>query len=137
MMLKDKRAIPKKELQSNIECTGMPGVGNRVRRVLLVLAAVVSVVGVAQAQTRTSAQASQMLQRYKCYFCHADNDAKTGPAFVDIAATYKGKPQASALLAAAVRKGGHGSGPWHMPPHPEVSAADAKAMVRYILSLQK
>jgi cytochrome c551/c552 len=34
-------------------------------------------------------------------------------------------------------KGSHGNGPWHMPPHPEVSDADAKAMVRYILSLKK
>lgn len=29
-----------------------------------------------------------------------------------------------------------GEGPWHMPPHPEVSDADARRMVRYILSLQ-
>ena len=91
--------------------------------------------GAAGAQTR--ARAPQMLQQYKCYFCHADNEAKTGPAFVDIAAAYRGNAQAVAVLSDAVRKGSHGSGPWHMPPHPEVSAADARQIVRYILALEK
>ena len=79
---------------------------------------------------------ASLLQQYKCYFCHADNEAKTGPAFVDVAARYNGKSQAVATLAATVKKGSHGNGPWHMP-HPEVSDADAKVMVRYILSLKK
>jgi cytochrome c len=99
--------------------------------VCLILAVIVSAAGVARAQP------PQLLQQYKCYFCHADNEAKTGPAFVDVAARYKGKSQAVAILAATVKKGSHGNGPWHMPPHPEVSDADAKAMVRYILSLKK
>ncbi len=83
------------------------------------------------------AQAPQLLEQYKCTFCHAEREAKTGPAFVEIAASYKGNTKAVDVLAAVVRKGSHGSGPWHMPPHPEVSEADAKAMVRYILSLQE
>ena len=83
------------------------------------------------------AQAPQLLEQYKCNFCHADREAKTGPAFVEIAASYKGNPKAVDVLAAAIRKGSHGNGPWHMPPHPEVSEADAKEMVRYILSLQE
>ena len=105
----------------------------------LVLAVGTSIVGPVHAQTRAPAQtqAPQMLQQYNCYICHADNDAKTGPAFADIAAAYKGNAKAVDLLATAVRKGSHGNGPWHMPPHPEISEADAKAMVRYILSLQK
>ena len=40
------------------------------------------------------------------------------PAFTEIAARNKGKAQAIATLAASVRKGRHGDGPWHMPPHP-------------------
>jgi cytochrome c len=97
----------------------------------LILAVIISAAGVARAQ------APLLLQQYKCYFCHADNEAKTGPAFVDVAARYKGKSQAVTILAATVKKGSHGNGPWHMPPHPEVSDADAKAMVRYILSLKR
>ncbi|HEX8011299.1 MAG TPA: c-type cytochrome [Casimicrobiaceae bacterium] len=89
-------------------------------------------VGAARAE---SAQA--LLERYRCYVCHADREARTGPAYVDVAARYKADPQAEARLVAEVRKGTHGSGPWRMPPHPEVSAADARTMLRYILSLQK
>jgi cytochrome c len=97
----------------------------------LILVVAMSAAGAVQAQ------APQLLQKYKCYFCHADNEPKTGPAFVDVAAKYRGNAQANAILAATVRKGTHGNGPWHMPPHPEVSQADAKQMVRYILSLPK
>lgn len=78
-----------------------------------------------------------MLERHKCNVCHADAEARTGPAYVDIAAANQGKPDAVAFLVATVRKGRHGNGPWQMPPHPEVSKADAEAMVRYILSLRR
>jgi len=76
-----------------------------------------------------------LLERYKCVACHRDRESRTGPAYADIAARYAGDPKAPARLAAAIRSGEHGRGPWPMPPHPEVSAADAKAMVRYILSM--
>ena len=97
----------------------------------LILAGIVSATGIVRAQ------APQMLEEYKCYFCHANREVKTGPAFADIADRYRGKPQAVAKLTASVRNGRHGGGPWHMPPHPEVSEADAKKMVRYILSLKE
>jgi cytochrome c551/c552 len=32
--------------------------------------------------------------------------------------------------------GAHSGGPWHMPPHPEVSKADAVTMARYILAIK-
>ena len=98
--------------------------------VFLAFAAVTSAVGVATAQVPEA-----LLQRYKCYICHADKETKTGPAYVDVAAKYAGDPRAVAIVAATVRNGVHGSGPWHMPAHPEVSNADAKKMARYILSL--
>jgi cytochrome c len=78
-----------------------------------------------------------LLERYKCYVCHADREARTGPAYVDIAQKYSGDSGARTMVVAEVRKGTHGSGPWPMPPHPEVAAADARTMVRYILSLRK
>ena len=108
------------------ECTNENGM----KLACLILAGIVSAAGVARAQ------APLMLQQYKCYFCHTDNEAKTGPAFVDVAARYRGRPKAITILVATVRKGRHGNGPWHMPPHPEVSEADAKQIVRYILSLK-
>ena len=77
-----------------------------------------------------------LLHKYKCYVCHADARTKTGPAFVAVAARYRNDPKAFAALVAAVKDGAHGAGPWHMPPHPEVTDADARRMVRYILSLR-
>ena len=100
--------------------------------VSLALAIASFAVGVAQAEPP-----QVLLEKYRCYLCHADHEVKTGPAYVDVAARYRGNSRAVAILAATVRKGARGSGPWHMPPHPEVSDADAKTMVRYILSLQK
>jgi cytochrome c551/c552 len=56
---------------------------------------------------------------------------------VDVAIRYRGNPRAAAVITGSIRKGVHNGGPWHMPPHPEVSGADARIMARYILSLQK
>jgi cytochrome c551/c552 len=80
--------------------------------------------------------ARALLERNKCYLCHADNEPKTGPAYVDVATRYRGDPRAASMLIATVKRGAHGAGPWHMPPHPELSDADTKLMVRYILSLK-
>jgi cytochrome c len=98
----------------------------------LILAAMMSTVGVARAQGPEA-----LLQQYKCYICHANNETKTGPAYIDVAAKYRGSPRAVAIVAAVVIKGARSAGPWHMPPHPEISEADAKKMARYILSLKK
>lgn len=80
--------------------------------------------------------AQALLHKYKCYICHADTEPKAGPAYVDVATMYHGHPKAEAMLASLIKKGAHGAGPWHMPPHPEVSDAEAKRMARYILSLK-
>jgi cytochrome c len=106
--------------------------GEGVKLVGLALAATLSLIGIARAQAPQI-----LLQQYKCYICHADNESKTGPAYIDVATRYRSNPQAVTILTAAIRKGAHGSGPWHMPPHPEISEAEAKRMVHYILSLKK
>ena len=77
-----------------------------------------------------------LLQQYKCYICHSNTETKAGPAYVDVAARYRGNPRAAASLVATIKNGAHGGGPWHMPPHPEVSNADARKMADYILSLK-
>jgi len=38
-------------------------------------------------------------------------------------------------IANDIRAGIRGGGPWHMPPHPEVSPEEARTMARYIMSL--
>jgi len=106
-------------------------VKNSLMFVWLALAVTVSPVHAARAQAPET-----LLHQYKCYLCHADRESKTGPAYVDVAIRYKGNPHAVAVITGSIRKGAHGGGPWHMPPHPEVSGADARIMARYILSLQ-
>ena len=80
-------------------------------------------------------QARRLLTEHKCYLCHADFEAKAGPAYVDVAAHFRGTSGAEALIASQIRNGIRGGGPWHMPPHPEVSAGEARTIARYILSL--
>lgn len=88
----------------------------------------------------TPAQASEDLARKKaCLACHQVNKAVAGPAFVDIAKKYKGDKKAAARLAEKVRKGG--GGVWNMPMGPmpaqgQVSEAEAKQLVGWILSTQ-
>ena len=79
----------------------------------------------------------ELLEQYRCTICHAESDAAAGPAWVDIATHYRGKHQADKLVADKIRSGAHGNGPWRMPPHTEVSRADATAMARYILAFGK
>jgi cytochrome c len=99
------------------------------RLVLALFTLTMSAAGAAQAPT-----AQELLDRYKCNGCHADTETKAGPAFVDVAARYAGNPQAMAIVSGFLRNGARGSGPWHMPPHPEISASEAHTMARYILS---
>jgi len=103
-----------------------------VKLVCLAFAAAACSVGVAQAQ-----DPPVLLQSYKCYICHTNDESKTGPAYADVAARYRTNPRAVPILVATIKKGAHGAGPWHMPPHPEISDADADKMARYILSLKK
>jgi cytochrome c len=104
------------------------------KRVRLMLVTGMLAAGVAHAQSQDG---PALLEKYGCSSCHADNEAITGPAFVDVAAQYRGNPHATALLVALVRKGAHGGGPWPMPPSPQVPTTDAAKMVHYILTLKK
>ena len=92
--------------------------------------------GLAAAGAVHAQDAQALLEKYKCNACHATNEAKTGPAYVDVAARYRGDAHAGTSLTAAIRSGTQNAGPWHMPPHPEISEADARKMVRYILALK-
>ena len=82
-----------------------------------------------------AAEAPASMTHYRCYICHSDHQALAGPAFADIAAWYRREPNAARRVADVIRSGAASGGPWHMPPHPEVSPAEARAMARYILSV--
>jgi len=73
-----------------------------------------------------------------CLTCHKILDNATGPAYQAIAERYKDKPGSVDSLAHKVIKGGSGNwGTIPMTPHPAISEEDAKAMVKYVLSLKK
>ncbi|MFO1304734.1 MAG: cytochrome C [Burkholderiales bacterium] len=76
------------------------------------------------------------LAQYRCTICHAERETLTGPSFADIAQAYQGRGDAPATIAAEIRAGIKSGGPWHMPPHPEVSPKEALEMARYILSVK-
>ena len=70
-----------------------------------------------------------------CMACHAVANKLVGPSYKEVAAKYAGQADAADKLAAKVMKGG--SGVWGvipMPANPQVSAAEAKTLVTWILS---
>ncbi|MEO8836741.1 MAG: c-type cytochrome [Caldimonas sp.] len=79
----------------------------------------------------------ELAQKKNCMACHAIGQKVIGPAYKDVAAKYAGQPGAVAKLTQKVMKGG--SGVWGavpMPANPQVSEAEAKQLVEWILSLK-
>ena len=94
-----------------------------------------SIASHSSARADAAADAQRLLNQHKCYICHSDHQAKAGPAYADVAAQYRTERDAVSVIAVEIRRGIRGGGPWHMPPHPEVSTAEARTMARYIMSL--
>jgi len=82
------------------------------------------------------ALADQALATSKnCMACHALDKKLVGPAYKDVAAKYKGDKSAADKLAAKVMKGGVGAwGQIPMPANPQVSEAEAKKLVAWVMS---
>jgi cytochrome c len=82
--------------------------------------------------------AEAMMQKDGCAACHAVDKKIVGPAYQDVAAKYRGDKDALTKLSQKVKAGG--SGVWGavpMPPNAQVSEADIKALVSWILTLKK
>ncbi|MBE9663654.1 c-type cytochrome [Mucilaginibacter myungsuensis] len=83
------------------------------------------------------AAGQDLISKSDCLTCHKLDVKIIGPAYKDVAAKYKPTDANVALLAKKVLEGG--SGVWGAVPmsaHPNLSTADAKKMVRYILSVK-
>lgn len=77
----------------------------------------------------------QLAQKHACMTCHAVDKKLVGPSYKDVAKKYAGDKGAEARLVAKVKAGGAGVwGPIPMTPHPEVSDADLKTLVKWVLS---
>jgi cytochrome c len=90
----------------------------------------------AAASVTVPAMADQALATSKnCMACHAIATKLVGPAYKDVAAKYAGDKSAADKLATKVIKGGVGAwGQIPMPANPQVSEAEAKKLVAWVLS---
>jgi cytochrome c len=103
-----------------------------------IAAAVLATAGLLVAGAVQADAGEDLLKKNGCTACHAIDKKLVGPPYVEVAAKYKGDAGAAAKLFEKVKKGG--SGVWGqvpMPPNPQVSDADLKAMIAYILALKK
>jgi cytochrome c len=78
-----------------------------------------------------------LAQKNSCLACHQIDKKLVGPAYKDVAAKYKGDKTAEAKLVKKVKEPGKGVwGEIPMPPNAQVSDADIKTIVHWILSLK-
>jgi len=70
-----------------------------------------------------------------CMACHAIATKLVGPAYKDVAAKYAGQKDAESKLTQKVLKGGSGAwGAVPMPANPQVSEAEARTLVKWVMS---
>jgi len=100
------------------------------RSLITVVLGTVAILGAAPAFADVALATSK-----NCMTCHSVDKKVLGPAFKDVAAKYAGDKTAADKLAQKVMKGG--SGVWGavpMPSNPQVSEAEAKKLVAWVLS---
>ena len=91
---------------------------------------------VAIASTSTFAN-EDLAKKKNCMACHATDKKLVGPAYKEVAAKYAGQKDAVDKLAQKVIKGGSGVwGPVPMPANAQVSEAEAKQLVQWVLSIK-
>jgi cytochrome c len=78
---------------------------------------------------------ADLAQKKNCMACHAIDKKLVGPSYKDVAAKYAGQKDAVDKLAQKVVKGGSGAwGAVPMPANPQVTEAEAKQLVGWILT---
>lgn len=89
------------------------------------------------AMTAGVASADEALaKKSACMSCHQVAKKVVGPSFQDVAKKYKGDAKAAEHIVGVIKKGGKGVwGPVPMPPHPQVSDADAKKLADWVLAM--
>ena len=82
-----------------------------------------------------SASPGDTAKTLACMTCHGVSTRIVGPAFREVARKYAGDAAAESHLTAKVRQGGGGNwGSVPMPAQPQVSEAQAQALVQWILA---
>ena len=79
--------------------------------------------------------AEKLLAANSCLACHAVDKKVVGPAYQEVAAKYKGKPDAAAQVMRSIKNGGSGKwGSVPMTPYPKLSDAELKTLATWVLS---
>ncbi|MEM1323233.1 MAG: family 16 glycoside hydrolase [Bacteroidota bacterium] len=80
----------------------------------------------------------RLIARNDCKTCHNLNRKTIGPAYVDVAKKYANTEENIVMLVSKVKNGGYGVwGEQAMNAHPDVPESDIRAMVEYVMSLDK
>jgi cytochrome c len=80
---------------------------------------------------------ADLAQKKNCMACHALDKKLIGPGYKEVAAKYAGQKDAADKLAEKIVKGGVGAwGQVPMPANPQVSAAEAKTLATWILTVK-
>ena len=83
-----------------------------------------------------AAASPELAKSKNCMGCHAVERKMVGPAYKDVAKKYAGQKDAEATLVTHVMKGSKDVwGPVPMPPN-NVTEAEAKKLVAWVLSLK-
>jgi cytochrome c len=80
----------------------------------------------------------ELIAQSDCLTCHKVEEKFIGPSYKEVAAKYNNDDTTRNRLAQKIITGG--SGVWGqvpMTPHPQITEADAKTMVGYIMSLKQ
>ena len=86
------------------------------------------------ANSAAAPDGTKLATKYGCFGCHSVTIKVVGPAYRDIAAKYKTDPDAFGKIDQQIHKGGSGKwGPIIMPPFPQVTPAETKALAEWIL----
>ena len=79
----------------------------------------------------------ELIAKSDCLTCHKVGEKLIGPSYKEVAAKYESNEENIDLLAGKIIKGGQGVwGQIPMTAHLQISEADAKQMVKYILLLK-
>ena len=98
------------------------------RIVMVLVAALVSNVALANLD---------LAKQKNCMSCHAVDSKLVGPAYRDVAKRYAGQKDAEDKLVQKVIKGGNGNwGQIVMPPNAQVTEAEARTLVKWVLGLK-
>src|ERR1700676_533293 len=88
-------------------------------------------------QISTDPEGEKLVSASDCASCHAPDRQVVGPAYAAVAKRYAGQDDAVEKLATRIREGGSGNwGAVTMPPHKNITDAQSREMVRWVLSLK-